>query len=130
MPRLPRAALACLALALGGAFVTACGDDEKADERAEPAVTEAGGEAPASEPVVVRMKSNKNMPEAVDVKVGQKLVWRNQDGYAHTVTSTAGEKIDSGNFTDSFDYTPKRVGTIDYICTIHTGQNGKITVTK
>ena len=29
-----------------------------------------------------------------------------------------------------FDYTPTKAGTIDYVCTIHPGQTGKITVTK
>jgi len=30
----------------------------------------------------------------------------------------------------TFDYTPTQAGTIKYICTIHSGQNGTITVTK
>jgi plastocyanin len=136
MTRLPRVVLACIALALGGAFVSACGDDEKdspADQLPAPAATEttesSGDDGAASaDPVVVTMKANRNMPEEVDVKVGQKVEWKNEDGYAHNVTSTAGEKIESGNFTDSFDYTPKQAGTIDYVCTIHAGQNGKLNV--
>lgn len=140
MTRLPRLALACLALALGGAFAGACGDDNKdssADTQAAtlpPAVTEtattSGGETSAPEPVVVTMKANQNTPAAIQVKVGQKIEWRNEDGYAHNVTSTSGEKIDSGDFTDSFSYSPKKAGTIDYVCTIHSGQGGKITVAK
>jgi plastocyanin len=123
-------------LALGAAFVTACGSDDKdssADTQAPaPTTTEptGGSRAPSSGPVVVTMKGNQNMPAAVDVKVGQKVEWKNEDGYAHNVTSTSGEKIESGNFTDSFDFTPKQAGTIDYVCTIHSGQTGKLTVTK
>jgi len=133
MNRLPRVALACLALTLGGAFVGACGGGDKdssAGEQAPATETSAGGESSASQPVVVTMQGSQNMPEAIDVNVDQKIEWRNEDGYAHTVTSTSGEKIDSGNFTDSFSYSPKRAGTIDYVCTIHSGQGGKITVAK
>ncbi len=40
--------------------------------------------------------------------------------------------FDSGNMQAGakFDYTPKKAGTIDYVCTIHSGQTGTITVTK
>ncbi|MGH2917469.1 MAG: cupredoxin domain-containing protein [Solirubrobacteraceae bacterium] len=139
MTRVPRVALACLALAFGGAFVTACGDDNEssadkqapapaATETVEPTETTSGGEEGSSEPVVVTMQGNRNAPEEIDVTVGQKIEWNNEDGYAHNVTSTSGEKIESGNFTDSFSYTPEKAGTIDYVCTIHQGQGGKITV--
>ncbi len=140
MTRLSRVALACLSLALGGAFVAACGDDEKgsSSDKAPAGLPESttttessgGGDRSRADPVVVTMKANKNMPEEIDVKVEQKIEWRNEDGYAHNVTSTSGENIASGNFTDSFDYAPKNAGTIDYVCTIHAGQSGKITVAK
>lgn len=139
MTRLPRVLFACLALALGGALIGACGGDDNKDSSADkeaaappPAATETettgGTEAPSSGSVVVTMEGNQNTPAEVDVKVGQKVEWKNEDGYAHNVTSTAGEKIESGNFTDNFDYTPKKAGVIDYVCTIHSGQNGKLTV--
>jgi plastocyanin len=136
MTRLPRVALVCLMLALGAAFVAACGSDDKgssADTQAPTATSTGptgGSKAPSSGPVVITMQGNQNMPENVDVKVGQKIEWKNKDGYAHNVTSTSGEKIESGNFTDSFDFTPKQAGTIDYVCTIHAGQRGTLTVTK
>jgi plastocyanin len=133
MIRLPGAVLACVALA----FAAGCGSDNKSsssDNSATPppADTKAkssGGSA-STAPVVVTMQGNQNSPADVTVKVGQKIDWENKDGYAHTVTSTKGAKIDSGNFTDTFSYAPKTAGTITYICTIHAGQGGTITVTK
>lgn len=137
MTRLPRVALACLALALGGAFVAACGSgdnkDSSADKVAPPPPTPdtgttGGTKAPSSGPVVVTMQGNQNTPGDITVKVGQKIDWDNKDGYEHNVTSTSGEKIESGNFTDKFSYAPKQAGKIVYVCTIHAGQGGTITV--
>lgn len=142
MPRPPLATLACFALALGGAFVAGCGDDEKKDPatpaQAPPAQTsgatseENTGGTSATEPAAVAMQSSKFDPEEISVSVGQQITWTNKDGYAHNVTSTSGEKIDSGNIDGgaTFDFTPKRAGTIAYTCTLHANQNGKITVTK
>jgi len=139
MPRLPLTALACLALACGGAFVAGCGsdDDKDSDSSAPPATAPAesagdSGGASAAEKTSVEMESSQFVPEAISVAVGQQITWTNKDGYAHNVTSTAGEKIDSGNIDGdkTFEFTPKQAGTIAYTCTLHTNQNGKITVTK
>ena len=80
------------------------------------------------------MKDIKFVPADITAKVGQKIEWTNSDGQIpHTVTSqTDGVDFDSGNMEggDTFDYTPKKAGKIDYVCTIHSGQNGTITVTE
>ena len=79
------------------------------------------------------MKDIKFVPEAITAKVGQKIVWENTDGQIpHTVTATEGADFDSGKMDPgaTFDYTPTKAGTIDYVCTIHDGQTGSITVTK
>jgi len=143
MPRLLLTILACLALALGGAFVSACGGDETNDSGvtapATPPAAETETENPEStggtsptDAAKVSMKASKFDPEQISVKVGQKITWTNNDGYAHNVTSTSGEKINSGNIDGdgTFDYTPKKAGTIAYTCTLHADQNGSITVTK
>ncbi len=141
MTSLPRVALACLALALGGAFAAGCGDDDDksadtpaalpapAETTTQETETAGGGEETTStKPVVVTMKGNVNTPGDITVKVGQKIEWKNEDGYAHNVTSTSGEKIESGNFTDKYEYAPKAAGAIAYVCTIHSGQGGNISV--
>ena len=140
MFRLP-VALSCLALA-GAGTLAACGssDDSTADKStstpaAQPSATAANpasGAATKSGVVDVTMKNIKFVPEAITVKVGQKIHWENTDGPAHTVTATSGATFDSGTMDPgaTFDYTPTAAGTIKYVCTIHAGQTGTITVTK
>jgi plastocyanin len=133
--RIPTA-LACLALAAGTA-VAGCGNDNK-DSASTPAPPPAAAPPPATsksggEVVKVGMKNIKFVPQDITAKVGQKIVWTNTDGQiSHTVTATKGADFDSGNLAGgaTFEYTPKQAGTIDYVCTIHSGQTGSITVTK
>lgn len=138
MPRLPITALACLALA--GGVIAGCGDDKKTESKpaaapppAKTATTPAPSSAATANTVQVSMKQIKFIPENVTVKVGQKILWTNNDGQIpHTVTATKGATFDSGNVAGggTFDYTPTKAGTIDYVCTIHSGQTGSITVTQ
>ena len=123
--------LSCGALALGGAFVAGCGSDN--DDSGSAATTTAAAPATAAEGSVVEvsMKNNEMVPERVTAKVGQKVVWTNDDGYPHNVTATDGADFASDNFsTGTYEYIPTKAGTIDYVCTIHSGQNGTIDVTE
>jgi len=134
MPRLPVTLLACLALA-GGALA-GCGGDDSDDTASSPApateTTAPADDAAAPGDVVkVNMEDIKFVPEDITVKVGQKILWTNTDGnIPHTVTAREGADFDSGNMNggDTFDFTPEEAGTIAYVCTIHAGQNGSITV--
>ena len=131
MPRPPVTIFACLALA-GGGVLAGCGDDDT-DTASTPAAPPAAAAPSASGEVKVTMQNIKFVPEAITVKVGQKIVWENTDGdIPHTVTATDGADFDSGNMKadDTFDYTPAKTGKIAYVCTIHSGQNGSITITK
>ncbi|CAN5565886.1 hypothetical protein BH20ACT17_BH20ACT17_20370 [soil metagenome] len=138
MPRLPLTALACMALAFGGAFVAGCGSDDEKDSdssappAAAPTTSADSGGASAAEETSVEMEDSQFVPETISVAVGQQITWKNKDGYAHNVTSTAGEKIDSGNIDGegTFEFTPKQAATIAYTCTLHAGMDGKLTVTK
>jgi plastocyanin len=140
MHRLPAIGLACLALA----FVAGCGDDKKSDSSspspppppaaAEPAPAETtpAGSSASGSTVKVSMKDIKFVPEKITAKVGQKIVWTNDDSPPHNVTATDGADFasDTLNTGQTFEYTPTKAGTIKYVCTIHSGQNGEITVTK
>jgi plastocyanin len=128
-------ALSCGALACGGAFVAGCGGGDNKDSAttlpvgSTPATTAAPAAAGA---VTVVMQNNLFSPEKVTVKVGQQIHWSNNDSYPHNVTATKGatfksKSIDGGG---TFDFTPKKPGTIDYVCTIHSNQNGSIRVTR
>jgi plastocyanin len=127
--------IACLAL---GAFGAGCGGDDEE----EPAG--GGGSAPAEEPtgggaesgggeaVKVDTKNTKFIPKAVTVPKGGTITWTNSDSFPHTVTKDKGPgpKFDSGNLEggDTFEQTFDAAGKIDYLCKLHPGQTGTITV--
>jgi plastocyanin len=134
MPRLPATVFACLALAAGG-VVAGCGgdDDTSSTPAAAPPVAAPPPAASAAGDVVkVGMKNIKFVPAEVTAKVGQKIEWTNTDNPPHNVTAKAGADFASDTLSpgDKFDYTPTKAGKIDYVCTIHPGQSGTITVTK
>jgi plastocyanin len=65
------------------------------------------------------------------VKVGQKIEWTNDDSVPHNVTAQSGASFQSKTFGQggTYSFTPKKAGTIQYVCTIHPGMNGTLTVT-
>ena len=80
--------------------------------------------------VAIKMQNIAFDPKAVTVKVGQKVTWTNDDSVDHNVTSQSGETIKSDNFGKgaTFSFTPKKAGTIKYVCTIHPGMTATLTV--
>jgi plastocyanin len=80
--------------------------------------------------VTIKMQNIAFAPKAVAVKVGQKVTWTNEDSVDHNVTSQSGETIKSDNFGKggTFSFTPKKAGTIKYVCTIHPGMTATLTV--
>jgi len=131
MPRLSLAALACLALA-GGGVIAGCGDDNTSESTPAAAPPPAQSSTSSGDSVAVSMKDIKFVPETITAKVGQKIVWTNGEAIPHNVTAKSGADFESENLNqdERFEYTPTRAGTIDYVCTIHPGQNGSITVTR
>jgi plastocyanin len=142
MPRLTPIAVACAALALG-----ACGKDDESETgrdaggsgatvttnpTPEAATSTQSEAAESNDTVTISMKDIKFVPREAEVKVGQKVTWTNDDKPPHNVTARSGAKFASEamNPGDTFDYTPTKAGTIDYVCTIHPGQDGKLIVTK
>ncbi len=139
MPRLPilAAALAVLALLLG-----ACGGDDKSSDSGRDAgqdgavvtttPTPSLDEQKAGDVVEVGIKDIKFQPHDITVKVGQKVRWTNNEPIPHNVTATDGADFKSKNLNESqsYEFTPTTAGTIQYVCTIHNGQDGTITVTK
>lgn len=140
MPRRALTILSCIALAAGAAFA-GCGDDDDAASTPAPPAAEApatseteapeAGEA-AGDDVAVGIKDIKFVPATITAKVGQKIVWTNNEAIPHDVTATDGAdfKSDTLQEGDTFEFTPEEAGEIAYVCTIHDGQNGSITVTE
>lgn len=144
MIRIPMIALAGVVLAL---VLAACGEDKESntgrnagDDGAtvttnptpDVQTSTQSDEAEANDIVSVGIEDIKFVPEEVEAKVGQKIVWTNNESIPHNVTATDGADFASDTLQkdDTFEYTPEKAGTIEYVCTIHEGQNGQITVTQ
>jgi plastocyanin len=82
--------------------------------------------------VSVAMKNTAFDPASTTAKVGQTVVWTNDDSFDHNVTATAGQDFKSKNFGQGGKYARKldEAGTIQYTCTLHPGMDGTIEVTK
>jgi plastocyanin len=121
-------------LLLGGCCaVAAAGCGGKSSPADHPApLTQAGGSAgKAKGTTEVDMKNIKFVPQQVSVPVGSTIHFVNQDSVQHDVVATSGATFHSPLFGKGghFDYKATKAGTIDYVCTVHPGMDGKIIVT-
>jgi plastocyanin len=128
MRRILLALCAVVALAAAGcggsnSSSTSSGSSSSASTSTPAASSSGGG-------VTIKMQNIAFAPKAVTVKVGQKVTWTNEDTVDHNVTSQSGETIKSDNFGKggTFSFTPKKAGTIKYVCTIHPGMTATLTV--
>jgi plastocyanin len=117
-----------LALAAAVALV-ACGGGESAAPPPDTGVAAGPGEA-TGDTVAVTIKDFSFEPSTVKVKVGQKVVFTNEDGVVHTATADEGA-FDSGDLQKgkSFTFTADKPGTFSYFCTPHQYMKGTIEVT-
>ncbi len=69
-------------------------------------------------------------PQDLLVKVGTKITWTNNDGFAHHVLGNNGGP-DSGILAAgaSYSYTYTTVGSFPYHCSIHPSMTGSVTMT-
>jgi plastocyanin len=138
MTKLLAVLIACLALPLA-----ACGSDDNSGgggggSSATPqsdtgaAKKPDASKKPAAKTVTVDMKDIKFNPKSVTVKAGTTVKWTNSDQVPHTVTKTAGPgaQFDSGSVDPGGEYqqTFDKKGKVDYVCEIHPGQAGSVTV--
>jgi plastocyanin len=79
---------------------------------------------------VIGMKSLRFKPDHVQVKVGQKVTWKNDEGVGHDVKADSGATFASETFgkDKTYSFTPTKAGTIKYECTLHPGMDGTIDV--
>lgn len=120
-----------------------CGGDDEDAAAPEPSATDAPGttteqetvsaeaDAPADADVVpVSMKGIEFVPKVVTVKVGQKVVWTNDESVQHDVRALEGATFQSELFGKggTYEYTPERAGTIEYDCSVHPGMVGTLKV--
>jgi plastocyanin len=134
--------LAVLASLLALALVaTGCGSSNKKSSNS----SSGGGSSatpPAKKPatgggaktVQVSMKNIQFSPKSVTVAKGGTVEWTNDDSVNHDVTKTGGPGAKfasgTGNLAQGDTYKQKlaTAGTIKYVCTVHPGMSGTITV--
>jgi plastocyanin len=133
MKRIPLLILALLALTAAGCGSSSNDNSSSAGSSAAPATTadtstSSGGAAAKSGTVEIDMQNIAFNPTSVTVKVGQTVKWVNKDDVPHDVT---GGPLKSSTFNKggSYEFTPKKAETISYVCTIHPGMTGTLTVT-
>ena len=133
----------CLAL---GLVAAGCGSDDDDDgdsantAEAPPADTSTTEQPPAEKkgaaaggtvPVKI-VSGNLFKPMDVTVKAGQTVKWTNDDSVPHTVTKASGPgaRFDSGTMNGGAVFSRKfdKPGNVGYVCTIHPGQSGTVTV--
>jgi plastocyanin len=121
-------ALALVAAGCGGGSDSGGGGNKKAKAPA-PAKPATGGKA-----AQVTMKNIQYKPASVTVKKGETVTWTNEDAANHDVTKTGGPgpKFSSGTGNlkkgDTYKQTLNTPGQVKYVCTVHPGMEGTITV--
>ena len=116
-----RLAIPVLALAL---FAAACGgDDEDADQ-------ESSAQACASGAVVIKMVDIKFDPQDATAAVGDEVCWINEETIEHNAVAEEGAEFESELIGkgETFTTTVDSPGTIPYVCTVHPGMTGTLTV--
>jgi plastocyanin len=129
--------LACVAL---GVVVAGCGnsddggggdDAQNAEQPAEQGSAGGGGaDTGSGGGAKVSLKGIKFNPANVTVKAGDKVTWTNNDSVGHDVTGDNFKSGEAGGMQngDTFAHTFDKKGTFDYVCTVHSGMEGSVTV--
>jgi plastocyanin len=130
--------LACVALCV---VVAGCGnsddddgggnDAQNTEQPAEQGSAGGGGaDAGSGGGAKVSMEGIKFNPASVTVKAGDTVTWTNNDSVGHDVTGDNFKSGDSGGLQngDTFAQTFDKKGTFDYVCTVHPGMEGSVTV--
>ena len=115
-------------LLLGAALAAGCGSDGGGSSPAPAPAGGGGGEAAGNR---VTMQDLQFEPKAITVKAGETITWVNQESAPHNVVNAQeGEGPKSELFGEggTYEFTPKQPGKIDYVCTVHPGMEGTITV--
>ena len=135
MKRLLIMLLACTALVAAGCG----GDDNSSSSSGSSSATKkednsgsGSGAATTSDTVEIDMKNFQFAPKDATVKVGQTVKWVNQDSAPHDATDEKTGQFKSDQFAkgESYEFTAKKAGKIAYVCTLHPGMEGTLTVTQ
>ncbi len=80
--------------------------------------------------VTVEIKNFSFNPATLNIKVGTKVTWVNNDSTSHTVTSDSDNLLNSSTLSpgQSFSFTFTKAGTTNYHCRIHPMMTGSVVV--
>ena len=122
MAPMRRLAIPVLLLAL---FAAACGGDDDGDSGEQGA----SSEACPSGAVEIKMVDIKFDPQDATASVGQQVCWVNEDTIDHNAVAD-NQAFESELFGkgQTFTATMESPGEISYVCTVHPGMTGTITV--
>jgi plastocyanin len=118
-----RLAVLLAVLTLGFA---ACGGDDGGGGGA----SGASSEGCPSDAVQIKMADIKFDPADATANVGQQICWVNEDSVDHDAVAESGAEFKSELFGkgQTFTATVDKPGTVEYVCTVHPGMKGTITV--
>jgi len=117
-----------------GVVVAGCGnsddDDGGANNAKKTEQPSGGGGGGSGGGANVTMEGIKFNPSSVTVKAGETVTWTNKDSVGHDVTGDNFKSGDSGGMQngDTFSQTFDKKGKFDYVCTVHPGMEGSVTV--
>ncbi len=94
----------------------------------EPKQKEAPAEEPKYEVFTVEIKNMKFVPDSIEVKKGDKIVFVNRDLVNHCVTEEKTKAWTSGPIPQGESYVMVADKTAEYFCAIHAVMKGKIIV--
>ena len=113
-----------LPLALVTLGLAACGGDDGGGEQG------ASSEACPSGAVVIKMVDIKFDPKDATAEAGQQICWVNEDTIEHNAVAEQGADFKSELYGkgQTFTATVDQPGTVEYVCTVHPGMTGTLTI--
>jgi plastocyanin len=116
--------------AVAALVVVGCGGSDNESTSSATTSTSTASSSGGGGGVEIKMQNIQFAPKDATVKVGEKVTWTNDDTVDHNVTSQSGETIKSKDFGKgaTFSFSPTKAGTIKYVCTLHSGMDGTLTV--
>jgi plastocyanin len=114
---------ALLTVLVGLAVVAGCGGDDEGGDSAASTACPSGA-------VTIEMVDTKFDPETATAAVGDTVCWVNEDSIQHNAVAESGADFKSELFNKGETFTAKldQAGDIKYVCTVHPGMTGEITV--
>jgi plastocyanin len=123
-----------LVLTAAALVAAGCGGEDEGSSPAGGGAGEAESSSAASKSgaLEIKMKDFQFDPKSATVKVGQTVKWVNEDTADHDATDEKTGQFKSKQFGQggSFEFTPRKAGTIEYVCTLHPGMTGRLIVTR